>query len=87
MPAFIFRRLLSSIVVLFCVVSITFLLSVSQKGGPFEKEKMTAEAKAEKERKYELDGPKWWQLVRYVKKLVLHGDPGPDKIGPQVQKL
>jgi oligopeptide transport system permease protein len=36
---------------------------------------MTAEAKAEKERKYELDGPKWWQLVRYAKHLVLEGDP------------
>lgn len=77
MVAFLFRRLLSSILVLVCVVSVTFLLSVSQKGGPFEKEKMTAEAKAEKERKYELDGPKWWQLVRYEKKLFLHGDLGP----------
>lgn len=77
MVAFLFRRLLSSILVLVCVVSVTFLLSISQKGGPFEKEKMTAEAKAEKERKYELDGPKWWQLVRYEKKLFLHGDLGP----------
>lgn len=77
MSAFLLRRLLSSIVVLFCVVSVTFLLSVSQKGGPFEKEKMTAEAKAEKERKYELDGPKWWQLLRYEKKLFLRGDLGP----------
>ncbi len=63
MLAFTLRRLLSSIVVLWVVVSLTFLLSISQKGGPFEKEKMTAEAKAEKERKYELDGPKWWQLA------------------------
>jgi oligopeptide transport system permease protein len=77
MAAFLIRRLLSSIVVLFCVVSVTFLLSVSQKGGPFEKEKMSPAAKAEKERKYELDGPKWWQLVRYEKKLFLKGDPGP----------
>ena len=46
MPAFFLRRLVSSIVVLFCVVSVTFVLSVSQKGGPFEKEKMTAEARA-----------------------------------------
>lgn len=74
MFAFTLRRLVSSFVVLWVVVSLTFLLSVSQKGGPFEKEKMTAEAKAEKERKYELDGPKWWQLFRYEKRLVLHGD-------------
>ncbi len=74
MLAFTLRRILSSILVLWVVVSLTFLLSVSQKGGPFEKEKMTAEAKAEKERKYELDGPKWWQLFRYEKRLLLNGD-------------
>ncbi|HEY2573406.1 MAG TPA: ABC transporter permease, partial [Verrucomicrobiaceae bacterium] len=68
------RRLLSSLVVLWVVMSVTFLLSVSQKGGPFEKEKMTAEAKAAKERKYELDGPKWWQLFRYEKRLLGQGD-------------
>jgi len=73
MAAFILRRFLSSIVVLLVVISVTFLLSVSQKGGPFEKEKMTAQAKAEKERKYELDGPKWWQLCRYGGHLI-HGD-------------
>ena len=77
MSAFLLRRFLSSIIVLFCVVSVTFLLSVSQKGGPFEKEKLSAQAKAEKERKYGLDGPKWWQLVRYEKKLFLQGDLGP----------
>ncbi len=74
MLAFTLRRLFSSIIVLWVVMSLTFLLSVSQKGGPFEKEKMTAEAKAEKERKYELDGPKWWQLLRYEKRLLLQGD-------------
>jgi oligopeptide transport system permease protein len=74
MLAFTARRLLSSVLVLWVVVSLTFLLSVAQKGGPFEKEKMTAEAKAEKERKYELDGPKWWQLLRYEKRLLLQGD-------------
>jgi len=74
MLAFTLRRLVSSIVVLWVVVSLTFLLSVAQKGGPFEKEKMTAEAKAEKERKYGLDGPKWWQLARYERRLFLHGD-------------
>ncbi len=62
MLTFILRRFFSSLVVLFIVASLTFLLSVSQKGGPFVKEKMTAEAKAAKERTFELDGPKWWQL-------------------------
>lgn len=73
MFAFILRRFLSSLVVLGFVVSLTFLLSVSQKGGPFEREKLTAAAKAEREKNAELDGPKWWQLQRYVKRL-LRGD-------------
>lgn len=73
MAAFILRRLLSSILVLFCAASVTFLLSVSQKGGPFEKEKLSETAKLEKLRQHELDGPKWWQLVRYQKRL-LRGD-------------
>lgn len=47
---------------------------ISQKGGPFEKEKLDEKAKLEKQVKYELDGPKWWQLVRYQKRLFLHGD-------------
>ncbi len=76
MFAFLLRRFLSSIAVLLCVVSVTLVLSVSQKGGPFEKEKMTAQAKAEKERKYEVDGPKWWVLLRYQKHLFLEGNPG-----------
>lgn len=73
MFAFILRRFLSSLVVLGFVVSLTFLLSVSQKGGPFEREKLSAAAKAEREIKYELNGPKWSQLERYVKRL-LRGD-------------
>lgn len=73
MAAFILRRLSSSILVLFCAASLTFLLSISQKGGPFEKEKLSEKAKAEKLRQHELDGPKWWQLVRYQRRL-LGGD-------------
>lgn len=73
MPAFLVRRFFSSVLVLLCAASLTFLLSISQKGGPFEKEKMTPQAKAEKERKYGLDGSKWSQLVRYQRRL-LRGD-------------
>lgn len=76
MAAFLLRRLLSSILVLWCVVTITFLLSVSQKGGPFEKEKMSEQAKLAKEKAFELDGPKWWQIARYQKRLFLQGDWG-----------
>lgn len=74
MAGFLLRRILSSMVVLLCAASITFLLSVSQKGGPFEKEKLSELAKAEKERQYGLDGPKWLQLARYQKRLIFEGD-------------
>lgn len=73
MAVFVLRRFISSILVLLCAASITFLLSVSQKGGPFEKEKLSEKAKLEKLRQYELDGPKSWQLTRYMKRL-LSGD-------------
>lgn len=73
MAVFVLRRFISSILVLFCAASITFLLSVSQKGGPFEKEKLSEKAKLEKMRQYELDGSKSWQLARYMKRL-LTGD-------------
>ncbi len=73
MAAFFIRRFFSSILVLLFAASLTFVLSISQKGGPFEKEKISAEAKAAKERKYELDGPWWWKLARYQKRL-LGGD-------------
>lgn len=74
MLVFILRRLISSIIVLLCVVSLTFILSVSQKGGPFEKEKLSLQAKAAKEKKYELDGSKWSQLTRYLSRLIGQGD-------------
>jgi oligopeptide transport system permease protein len=76
MFAFIVRRFLSSLVVLVCVIAATFLLSVSQKGGPFERERLTPEAKALKEAEYGLDGSKFSQLTRYMKRLLLQGDPG-----------
>jgi oligopeptide transport system permease protein len=74
MTAFLLRRILNSLIVLLCAASITFWLSVSQKGGPFEKEKLSEAAKVEKEKQYGLDGSKWSQLVRYQKRLWLDGD-------------
>jgi oligopeptide transport system permease protein len=74
MLTFILRRFFSSLVVLFVVVSLTLPLSIAQKGGPFEKEKMTEDAKAKKEIKYEVDGPIWWIVARYEKHLFFEGD-------------
>ncbi len=74
MPAFILRRLLSSIAVLFCVVTITVLLSFNMKGGPFDKDKkppphVTAALLA----RYKLNGTTWQRYVSYMSDL-LHGD-------------
>lgn len=74
MATFILRRFISSLFVLLCVASLTFVLSISQKGGPFEKERMTEQAKAAKEAQYGLNGSKVEQLGRYLRRLVLEQD-------------
>ena len=62
MVAFILRRFLSSIVVLFCVVTITVLLALMMPGGPFDREKELPEhiKQAQLER-YKLAGTRWQQ--------------------------
>lgn len=77
MFAFILRRLFSSLVVLFFVVSLTFLLARLQKGGPFDREKEPPpHVKEALEIKYRLNGSLWEQLGAYLNRLILHGDPG-----------
>jgi oligopeptide transport system permease protein len=77
MFAFILRRLASSLVVLLCVVSVTFLLARIQKGGPFDREKEPPpHVKEMLLKKYHLDGSVWQQLGAYLNRLILHGDPG-----------
>ena len=68
------RRLGAMGVVLFCVVSITFLLIRLSPGGPFDGERKIPEA-IEKQllAKYRLDGTLWQQYSGYVADL-LHGD-------------
>ena len=76
MPAFILRRFLSSLIVLFIVVSLTFLLARLQKGGPFDKEKTPEHVKKVLEEKYHLSGSLWQQYTSYISELFLHGNPG-----------
>jgi oligopeptide transport system permease protein len=77
MLAFILRRFLSSLVVLFCVVSLTFLLVRLGKGGPFDREKEPPpHVKAELEKKYRLDGSIGDQLGAYLYALIVQQDPG-----------
>lgn len=77
MLTFILRRLLSSILVLFIVVCVTFLLARKMKGGPFDREKEPPpHVKVMLEKKYHLSGSVWAQLVAYLDQLVLEGNLG-----------
>lgn len=70
MVAFLIRRLLSSILVLFFAVSLTFLLTRSLKGGPFDREKAaTAQVQQALEEKYKLNGSLWQQYTAYLRDL------------------
>lgn len=74
MAVFLFRRLISSVVVLFFAVSLTFLLTRSLPGGPFDKEKQSsAQVREALMAKYKLDGTLWQQYTTYLGDL-LRGD-------------
>lgn len=74
MIAFLVRRLAALVAVLFCVISITFLLIRISPGGPFDSERKIPPA-IEKQllAKYELDGTLWQQYSGYIADL-LRGD-------------
>ncbi len=74
MVAFVFRRFLSLIFVLFCVVSLTFFLIRLAPGGPFDRErKIPPQIEKQLLAKYKLDGPLHQQYLDYLGDL-LHGD-------------
>jgi len=74
MLAFVLRRFASMLLVLFCVVTITFFLMRSTPGGPFDRERESSlQVKQAKEKKYHLDGTPWQQYSGYMWRLA-HGD-------------
>lgn len=74
MLAFLFRRLLSLLLVLFCVVSLTFFLIRLAPGGPFDRErKIPPQIEKALLAKYKLDGPLGRQYRDYLADLA-HGD-------------
>lgn len=74
MIASILRRLGALVLVLFCVVSITFVLMRLSPGGPFDGERKIPPAiERQLLAKYKLDGTLWEQYSGYVTDL-LHGD-------------
>jgi oligopeptide transport system permease protein len=71
---FIAKRALGLVVVLFCVITITFFLVRLMPGGPFDQErKLSPHIEKELLAKYKLDGPLSQQYVDYLGDL-LHGD-------------
>src|SRR5438874_5045971 len=74
MLAFVLRRFLGLVFVLFCVVSLTFFLIRLAPGGPFDRERKIPPA-IEKQllAKYKLDGPLHQQYFDYIGDL-LRGD-------------
>jgi oligopeptide transport system permease protein len=67
MPAFLLRRLISSALVLFFAVSLTFLLTRLLPGGPFDREKGgSARVQEALQEKYKLNGTLWQQYTSYL---------------------
>jgi oligopeptide transport system permease protein len=69
MLRFFLRRILSSVVVLFFAVSVTFLLVRLLPGGPFDTEKGSAKVSEELNKRYHLDGTLWQQYSSYLQDL------------------
>jgi len=76
MVSFVIRRLATLLVVLWCVVSLTFLLIRLAPGGPFDRErKLPEQVELALRQKYKLDGSLWKQYTSYMGGLV-KGDLG-----------
>ena len=71
MIAFLTRRVVAMCGVLFCVLTLTFLLLRLSPGGPFTRErKLPAVIERQLMAKYRLDGPLWQQYADYLADVV-----------------
>jgi oligopeptide transport system permease protein len=71
MAAFVLRRFIGLVIVLFCVVTITFFLVRLAPGGPFARERKIPPAIEQALlARYKLDGTPWQQYVDYLGDLV-----------------
>ena len=74
---FIVKRLFSTLITIFFVITITFFLMRLMPGGPFSSEKkQTAQVLANLNKKFGLDKPLFEQYIIYLKNLT-HGELGP----------
>ncbi len=71
-----FKRFVEAFIVLFVIVTLTFVLLRAVPGGPFDQDKaLPPDVKANIEKKYDLDKPLLIQYKNYLVKIV-HGDLG-----------
>ena len=77
MGMYLVKRLTGAIVVMWAIITITFLLMHAIPGGPFtEEKKLPPQIKASIEATYHLDRPVWQQYTEYMEQIV-KGDLGP----------
>ena len=77
MARYVLRRIGSALVILWVIISITFVLMHAIPGGPFTSEKkLPPQVKGSIEAKYHLDDPLWKQYGDYIGGVVT-GDLGP----------
>lgn len=77
MGGYIIKRLIGAVVVMWAIITITFLLMHAIPGGPFtEEKKLPPQIKASIEATYHLDRPVWEQYTEYMGHVV-HLDLGP----------
>ena len=75
MIRFLLRRLLWFGLTLFCVVSVSFFLMRSVRGGPFDNERnLNPAIERNMQARYHLDWPQWKQFLQYVGPLNLAED-------------
>ena len=78
---YIAKRLISSLLTIWVVITLTFFLMRLMPGGPFDSEKLTAQAKANMEAKYGIDKPLSEQYFIYMGNVV-KGDFGESMVFP-----
>lgn len=85
MFVYIARRLLSSVAVIFVVITASFFIMRAAPGGPFDQDKkLSDEIRRNIEAKFHLDKPLYEQYLRQLKSIVVDFDFGPSLKKPNV---
>ena len=78
MISFLIRRFISSLIVLWVIVTASFFVMKAAPGGPFDRDRaLPDEVKANIERRYDLDKPLFEQYLIQLKRIAVDWDFGP----------